>query len=142
MIKLTIARRLSLGFGLLILMLLISVVLGLLRLDSVNDMMEQIISKDWKKTVLANEAIDLMNANARETFLLFYAADRNAVKQRIASNVQSRIERTPSQIEPPGHHSIAKVIQAPMCRATMRHGLAITPLNSRWTPTAWPSVPT
>jgi len=89
MIKLTIARRLSLGFGLFFLMLLISVVLGLSRLDSVNDMMEQIISKDWQKTVLANDAIDLMNANARETFLLFHTTDRSVVKQRIASNVQS-----------------------------------------------------
>jgi len=89
MFKLTIARRLLLGFGLFFLMLLISVVLGLSRLDSVNDMMEHIVAKDWQKTVLANDSIDLMNANARETFLLFYATDRNPLKQRIAANVQA-----------------------------------------------------
>ncbi len=89
MIKLTIAKRLSLGFGVFFLMLLISVALGLSRLDSVNDMMDRIVSKDWRKTVLANDTIDLMNANARETFLLFYVADRSPVKQRIAANVHT-----------------------------------------------------
>ncbi|MDD5177270.1 MAG: methyl-accepting chemotaxis protein [Sterolibacterium sp.] len=85
----TIAKRLALGFGVFFLMLLISVVLGLSRLDTVNGMMEHIVAKDWRKTVLANDAIDLMNANARETFLLFHAADRGPVKQRIAANVQT-----------------------------------------------------
>lgn len=86
---LTIARRLAMGFGAFFLMLLLSVVLGLLRLDSVNDMMERIVSKDWQKTVIANDAIDLMNANARETFLLFHVADRAPVQKRIAANVQT-----------------------------------------------------
>ncbi len=87
--KLTIAKRLALGFGVFVLMLLISVVLGLLRLGSVNDMMERIVSKDWQKTVIANDTINLMNANARETFLLFQVADRGPVRQRIATNVQT-----------------------------------------------------
>ena len=87
--KLTIALRLTLGFGLFFVMLLASVVLGLNRLDAIENMVERIVSKDWQKTVLANDAIDLMNANARETFLLFMAQDRTAVKQRIATNVQT-----------------------------------------------------
>ena len=87
--KLTIAKRLALGFGVIVLMLLISVVLGLFRLGSVNDMMERIVSTDWQKTVIANDTINLMNANARETFLLFQVADRGPVRQRIATNVQT-----------------------------------------------------
>jgi methyl-accepting chemotaxis protein len=86
--RLTIAKRLALGFGIFFLMLLMSGVLGLLRLDSVNDLMERIVTKDWQKTVLANDVIDLMNANARETFLLFHVADRGPVQQRIASNIK------------------------------------------------------
>ena len=86
--EMTTAKRLVLGFGLFFLMLVVAVVLGLSRLDSVNDMMDRIVTKDWQKTVLANDAIDLMNANARETFLLFYAADRAPGMQRIAANVQ------------------------------------------------------
>ena len=77
--KFTIALRLTLGFGLFFVMLLASVVLVLNRLDAIENMVERIVTKDWQKTVLANDAIDLMNANARETFLLFMAQDRAAV---------------------------------------------------------------
>ncbi|MCZ7655497.1 MAG: MCP four helix bundle domain-containing protein [Rhodocyclaceae bacterium] len=87
--NLTVAKRLTLGFGLLSAMLLVAIVLGLTRLGAVNDMMDRIVSTDWKKTVLANDSIDLMNANARESFLLLHAQDRGPVKQRIAANVQS-----------------------------------------------------
>jgi methyl-accepting chemotaxis protein len=87
--QLTIAMRLALGFGAFFLMLLAAVVLGLSRLDAADDMVERIVAKDWQKTVLANDAIDLMNANARETFLLFMTADPAPVKQRIAANVQA-----------------------------------------------------
>jgi len=87
--KPTIALRLTLGFGLFFAMLLVSVLLGLNRLNAIDTMVERIVSKDWQKTVLANDAIDLMNANARETFMLFMAQDRGAVKQRIAANVQT-----------------------------------------------------
>ncbi len=86
---LTIAKRLSLGFGLFLILVLISGVLGLSRLSAVNDMLDRIVTKDWKKTVLANEAIDLMNANARETFLLFHVDDPAPVRQRIAANVST-----------------------------------------------------
>ncbi|GAB1393950.1 methyl-accepting chemotaxis protein [Rhodocyclaceae bacterium] len=87
--QLTIAKRLSLGFGLLLILVLIAGVLGLTRLGAVNDMLDRIVTKDWKKTVLANEAIDLMNANARETFLLFHVDDIAPVRQRIATNVSA-----------------------------------------------------
>ena len=86
--NMTIAVRLGLGFGLFFVMLLASVLLGLNRLGSVGEMVDRIVTKDWQKTVLANDAIDLMNANARETFLLIMVQDRSAVKQRIAANVQ------------------------------------------------------
>ncbi len=86
---LTIAKRLSLGFGLFLILVLISGVLGLSRLSAVNDMLDRIVTKDWKKTVLANDAIDLMNANARETFLLFHVDDPAPVRQRIAANVSN-----------------------------------------------------
>ncbi|MDP1733656.1 MAG: methyl-accepting chemotaxis protein [Sulfuritalea sp.] len=87
--NLTTAKRLALGFGVFFMMLLSSVVLGLWRLDSVNDMMERIVTRDWQKTVIANDVIDLMNANARETFLLFHVADRAPAQKRIAANVQA-----------------------------------------------------
>ncbi len=86
--RFTVAKRLTLGFGLFFLALLCSVVLGLSRLDAVNDMMDRIVDKDWRKAVLANEVMELMNANARSTFLLFHTQAREPVQERIADNVQ------------------------------------------------------
>jgi len=87
--KFTIATRLTVSFGIFIALLAVAVFLGLARLDTLNEMTERIVSKDWKKTVLANDAIDLMNANARESFLLLIAADRAPVVQRIEGNKQA-----------------------------------------------------
>lgn len=86
--RFTVAKRLTLGFGLFFFALLCSVVLGLSRLDAVNDMMDRIVDKDWRKAVLANEIMELMNANARSTFLLFHTQAREPVQERIADNVQ------------------------------------------------------
>ena len=86
---LTVAKRLALAFGVLIILLALAILLGLSRLDAVNEMTDRIVTKDWKKTVLANDSIDLMNSNARESFLLFHVADRKPVRQRMAANVQA-----------------------------------------------------
>jgi methyl-accepting chemotaxis protein len=85
-VKLTVAKRLTLGFGVFVLMLALAVFQGLSRLDALNEMTERMVSKDWQKTVLANDAIDLMNANARESFLLFHLAERKAAQQRMEAN--------------------------------------------------------
>ena len=86
--KLTVAKRLAFGFGLFLAMLALAIYIGLARLETLNAMTERIVSKDWQKTVLANDAIDLMNANARETFLLFHTQDRAAVLARVEKNKQ------------------------------------------------------
>ncbi|KAA3654146.1 MAG: methyl-accepting chemotaxis protein [Proteobacteria bacterium] len=87
--RLTVAWRLTLGFGVLLGLLVVAVVLGLNRLASVQAMVERIVDVDWRKAELANDTIDLMNANTRETFLLFHAPDPAPVRQRIAANVKS-----------------------------------------------------
>ncbi|HRQ46195.1 MAG TPA: methyl-accepting chemotaxis protein [Rhodocyclaceae bacterium] len=87
--KLTIATRLALGFGSMLILLVLAVVLGLSRLASVESMVERIVNVDWQKTVVANDTIDMMNANTRETFLLFHVSDTAPVRKRIASNVQA-----------------------------------------------------
>lgn len=84
--KLTVAKRLAIGFGLFLLMLALAIFVGLSRLDTLNAMTERIVSKDWQKTVLANDAMALMSANARETFLLFHTYDRAPVLARIEKN--------------------------------------------------------
>lgn len=100
--KLTVAKRLVLGFGLLFIMLLVSVLIGLARLGAVDAIVDRIVAKDWENTVLANDANDLMNANARDTFLLFLTEDRTAAKQRIETNVQAigaKLEALEGQLE-------------------------------------------
>ncbi len=87
--RMTIAMRLALGFGVLLVLLVVAVVLGLSRLAMVDRMIDRIVTQDWQKTVLANDTIDLMNANTRETFLLFHVSDPTPVRQRIAGNVQA-----------------------------------------------------
>ncbi len=87
--NLSIAQRLTLGFGTFVVLLALAVFLGLSRLDALNEMTERMVTKDWQKTVLANDAIGLVNANARESFLLFHLADRKPVQQRIEANKQA-----------------------------------------------------
>lgn len=89
--RLTIAVRLVLGFGVLLVFLVGIGVLGLSRLGGVERMLERIVSVDWQKTVLANEAIDMINAQTRDTFLLFHAPEREhaGIRARIAERVVS-----------------------------------------------------
>ena len=87
--RLTIALRLTLGFGVLLGLLVLAVVMGLNRLAAVEAMVERIVDADWRKAELANDTIDLMNANTRETFLLFHVTDPAPVRQRIAANVKA-----------------------------------------------------
>lgn len=96
--KLTVAKRLIFGFGIFLVFLAGAVYFSLSRLDNLNEMTDRIVSKDWKKTVLANNAIELMNAIARESFMLFLTKDREAPLQRIETN-KSTITKTLDTLE-------------------------------------------
>lgn len=85
--KLTTAKRLGLGFGMLVMVVVVAVALALGRLAAVNAMVERIVIDDWEKTVLANRVIDLVNAQTRDTFLLFHDANRGPLRARIDTRV-------------------------------------------------------
>lgn len=87
--RLTTAKRLGLGFGMLVLLLVVAVALALSRLGAVNAMVERIVEDDWEKTVLANRVVDLVNAQTRDTFLLFHVADRRPLRERIDARVDT-----------------------------------------------------
>ncbi|MCL4758962.1 MAG: PAS domain S-box protein [Rhodocyclaceae bacterium] len=87
--RLTIAMRLGLGFGLLFVMLALAVALGLSRLEAVHRQIEQSVVRDWESTVLANRTIDLMNAQTRDSLLLFHALDSSELVGRIAQRVDT-----------------------------------------------------
>lgn len=89
--RMTIAKRLALGFGILLVLLVVAVALGLSRLATVDKMIDRIIALEWQKTVLANDTIDLMNAQTRDTYLLFHVPDQDhpAIRTRITERVQA-----------------------------------------------------
>ena len=85
-LKITTAMRLALGFGFVILLLLISFWIAAGRLGELNRMVEQIALGDWAKAGLAHEIVGRMNDNARATFELFHSAERTPLLARIERN--------------------------------------------------------
>lgn len=81
--KLTVAKRLALGFGALVALLAMIAYLGMSRLAALNEMTDHLVNKDWQKAALANDSMNLMNTIARETLLLPHLTDRKPVLQRI-----------------------------------------------------------
>ncbi|MBY0454235.1 MAG: MCP four helix bundle domain-containing protein [Burkholderiaceae bacterium] len=70
-----IGARLSVGFGLLITMMLCIAVVGLLRLGSVADANSQIIEVNWVKAEAANTLSAIALANSRRTIEIITAPD-------------------------------------------------------------------
>lgn len=89
--RLTTATRLSLGFGILLVFLVGIGLLGLNRLGTVERMLDRIVQVDWQKTVLANDVIDLVNAQTRDSFLLFHVPESThpAIRARIAKRIDA-----------------------------------------------------
>ena len=89
--RLTTATRLSLGFGILLVFLVGIGLLGLNRLGTVERMLDRIVQVDWQKTVLANDVIDLVNAQTRDSFLLFHVPESThpTIRARIAKRIDA-----------------------------------------------------
>lgn len=85
--EMTIARRLALGFGVLLALLVLAVALGLHRLARLNADVEGVVVSYWDRTVLANRVIDLMNEQTRDTLELFLPGDAEEPRRRIAARV-------------------------------------------------------
>jgi methyl-accepting chemotaxis protein len=86
-----IGTRLGLGFGAVLLLLAAIAITGIKELSVINEITSRITTKDWKKTVIANEIIDLVNDQARANFELLLLTDKAAnakVLERIDSNKQ------------------------------------------------------
>ena len=87
--------RLSLGFGLLIAMMLGMALIGGWRFAQVRDINQRLVDKDWAK-VEAIHAVDVgTRANARRTMELVLGAEgpqRDAIRERIEHNKRSITE--------------------------------------------------
>lgn len=72
-IRLRIGPRLALGFGALIVLLVVIMALGLFNMSRSNARTEGIINNEWKTAYLANEMVTLTNANQQRTIEMLFA---------------------------------------------------------------------
>lgn len=89
-----IGTRLGLGFGLLIILMTVSVVIGISRMANMNEGTEIIVSDLWPKTVAANDLIDNVNIIARSMRNLLLVKSEDDVKKELA-----RIDKARSVIK-------------------------------------------
>jgi methyl-accepting chemotaxis protein len=83
--NLKIGVRLGIGFGLMILLLVIISVLSYVRIAQINHEIEDMVSDKFPKTVMANDAVDQINITAR--------AIRNAMLVKDPAEAQKEIDR-------------------------------------------------
>lgn len=86
MTKLTTAMRLTLGFGVLLFLLITSNGLGLQRLALSDTAIDEIIDRDWRKAALISDIEGLANASTRAVMGLQYSTDRQGALKLIADN--------------------------------------------------------
>jgi methyl-accepting chemotaxis protein len=78
------------SFGIVLLLMIMIAAMGIFSLSTVNEMTTKMATVDWKKSVLANDIINLGSDNARANFELFLVTrpdEISAIKTRMANNV-------------------------------------------------------
>jgi len=84
--KFTVSKRLALGFGVMILLLILVAVVGVSRLASLNESVEDIVSNKWSKVGLLQEGLAGVNEigiGARDMVLAEAKEPRQQAKDRI-----------------------------------------------------------
>lgn len=87
-----VATRLSLGFGLVLLLLVLLIAVGLLRFQEIGALSSRIIEQDWVKAEAVNTVDRITRDNARRTLELFLVTDSataNTIYQQINANRQT-----------------------------------------------------
>lgn len=111
--------RLAIGFGVVLALMVIGIVVGWTRLSELNGITEKIVQKDWVKSALANEVADLANDNAKANMELFLVTDKGRIAkifERIDRNKNSITEKLekldPLLYMPEGKARLAKIKEA------------------------------
>jgi methyl-accepting chemotaxis protein len=84
-----IGARLGIGFGLVLILMAVLVVVGLMRFSAIEEINSRIVEKDWVKADAAATINAMTRANARRTLELFLITDPAEVakiREHIASN--------------------------------------------------------
>ena len=88
-VTMTVGTHLSVGFGLVLSILVISIAIALMRFSSIGEVNDKIIEKDWVKAEAANTINALTRDNARRTMELLIttdAAQLGKIRDRIDAN--------------------------------------------------------
>jgi len=94
-INLTVAKRLSLGFGSVLLMLTGMTVLAIFQLSSLHDETQQIVTNDWVKAKLAMSALDNTRGSIARVFQITAETDpaqAATARERLAANTKGFTE--------------------------------------------------
>jgi methyl-accepting chemotaxis protein len=91
--KMKVSTRLSIGFGLVLLMMSIIIIFALIRFSDVAEINSRIIEKDWVKAEAANTINAKTRANARRTMELLVASDSAEI-----AKIEERIEANKKDI--------------------------------------------
>src|ERR1051326_8877159 len=78
-----IGMRLGVAFGCVLLLMAIIIATGVSRLRSAGQITDRILSREWTKTVVANDVIDLVNDNARASMELALTTDKRTVAELV-----------------------------------------------------------
>src|SRR6185369_5437206 len=101
----SVGGRLWLGFGLFFLMLLAASLVALAGLGRINEQIERMVEKDWKKVSMAGDISHAANDVARTMFSMFHDTSQLAAqKQQIQKHRDTVVERI---------ESIEKIIYQP-----------------------------
>jgi methyl-accepting chemotaxis protein len=87
-----IGQRLGAGFGLVLILMVSLIVVGLVRLSSIDETSSKMIGKDWVKADMANTINATTQANARRTLELFITPDKAytaAIHARLEANKET-----------------------------------------------------
>ena len=95
---LKIGVRMGVGFGLLITMMLVMVVVAVLRFSDVGEINDRIIEKDWVKAEASNVINATTRANARRTMELVIATNPEQIA-RVKSAIDANKKTIASALE-------------------------------------------
>lgn len=95
------SMRLGITFALLIILMLVIIGIGLKELSTVNGITYRIVTDDWRKTVLANDIIDLANNNAKVRFELLLNENPTSQKRLydVLANNRTNLDQKTAELE-------------------------------------------
>lgn len=96
--NLKIGVRLGLSFAAVFVLMVVIAAVGIRSLISMKDITEKIVTKDWTKTVLANDIINMANANARANFELVLADSKDG-RARISARISDTASKITAKID-------------------------------------------